>query len=228
MPSKITSGHKSVKYELVDKTNSRMLTAVGLATFVVFFSIFAVRALLVQSSYNRQVIEKKELALRQLVENKKIVDQLEASYISFNNQPTNVLGGSPTGEGPKDGSNSKLILDALPGEYDYPALSSSFEKILREGGYDVDSIGGSEDAALVASNTPTGQAQPIQVAYAFSVSADLSGTKRLLETLESSIRPMHVDKLDIQVSSGLLQTGIALHTYFTQPKTFQLTSEVVK
>jgi hypothetical protein len=205
-----------------------MLVTVGVATFIVFFCIFAVRALLIQSSYNREVIKIKETALRQVNENKKTIVEIETAYRSFKNTPVNLLGGVASGDGAQDGDNAKLILDALPSKYDFPALSSSFEKILTEGGYDVDGLGGSEDSALSSSNEPTGKAEPIAVSYDFSVSADLNGTKRLLQTLERSIRPMHVDNLSIQVGGSILQTKVDLHTYFTQPKTFQLTSKEVK
>lgn len=228
MPGKIAKGHKSVKHDIIDKSNSRMILTVGIATFIVVFSFFAGKALISQSLYHNRIITEKEKALAQLSANKKAVEELKKSFDSFQTESMNILGGNPAGTGPLDGTNAKLILDALPGSYDYPALSSSFEKILKEGGYDIGSIGGTEDVGLASTNFPSGVAQPVEIPYSFSVSSDVDGMKNLLRTLESSIRPMYVDSLQIQVGENVLQTRVNLHTFFTQPKTFDLGTREVK
>lgn len=229
MPGKVVTTHKSVKHEIIDKTNSRVLIAVGVATFIFIFSIFAVRALISQSLYHGRVIREKELALRLIDENKDTVEDLKQSYEAFEAESINILGGNPTGQGALDGSNTKLVLDALPGTYDYPALSSSFEKILRDGGYDIGAIGGSEDSSLAeSSKKATKNVKPIEIPYEFTVNSDTEGIKRLLDTLERSIRPMYVDSLEIQAGDTVLQAQVNLRTYFTQPKTFEVSTKVVK
>ena len=229
MPGKVITSHKSVKHEIIDKNNSRMLVAVGMATFVFIFSIFAVRALISQSLYHGRVIREKELALRQLKENEDTVEDLKKAYETFESEEVNILGGNPTGEGALDGSNTKIVLDALPSKYDYPALSSSFEKILRDGGYDIGSIGGSEDSKLsLSGDKATKNVKPVEIPYQFTVNSDTEGLKRLLETLERSIRPMFVDNLEIQAGETVLQSQVTLRTYFTQPKTFEVGTKVVK
>jgi hypothetical protein len=229
MPGKVVTAHKSVKHEIIDKSNSRMLIAVALATFVFIFSIFAVRALISQSLYHGRVIREKELSLNQLKENEQTVTELRTAYDLFEAEEINILGGNPGGQGALDGSNTKLVLDALPSKYDYPALSSSFEKILRDGGYDIGSIGGSEDTSLAeSSEKATKDVKPVEIPYEFTVNSDTEGMKRLLQTLERSIRPMYVDSLEIQAGETILQAQVSLRTYFTQPKTFEVGSKVVK
>jgi len=228
MPGKIAKGHKSVKHEIIDKSNSRMILTVGIATFIFMFSIFAGKALISQSLYHNRIISDKGKALEQLNTNKKLIEQLKSSFDSLQSEPVNLLGGNSTGTGPLDGSNAKIILDSLPGKYDYPALSSSFEKILKEGGYDIGSIGGAEDVSLASSTLPSGVAAPIKIPYAFSVSSDVEGIKNLLNTLENSIRPMYVDGLQIEVGDSVLETRVSLHTFFTQPKTFKLGTKEVE
>ena len=50
-----------------------------------------------------------------------------------------------------------------------------------------------------------------------------------MQTLEKSIRPMHIDRLGIQIEeSGEIQTQVTLHTYFTQQKAYELGSKEVK
>lgn len=228
MPSKINQGHKSVKHEIIDKANNKMLITVAVATFIFIFSIFAAKSLISQSFYHSRVIAQKEKALQQINNNKKAVDELKSSFDVFQSASQNVLGGSPTGEGSLDGDNAKIVLDALPSKYDYPGLSSSFEKILKEGGYEIGSIGGTEDPELAASDDPSGDAVLTEIPYSFTVSSDVNGIERLLQTLEKSIRPMYVDNLQIQIGDGILQARVGLHTYFTQPKTFELGSKEVK
>lgn len=228
MPAKVSSGHKSQKHEIISKTNTNMLIAIGIATFVVVFSVFASKALISQSLYHGRVIGEKEKALKQLNDNEKAVEELKKSFDAFQAEEQNILGGSQTGNAALDGSNAKIVLDALPSAYDYPALSSSFEKILRDGGYDIGSIGGIEDAALLENNRPTGNAKPVEVPYSFSIRSSLDGTKNLLTTLERSIRPMYIDELKIQIGQGTLRTRVDLHTFFTQQKTFKLGSKEVK
>lgn len=228
MPGKISQGHKSVKHDIIDKSNSRMILTVGIATFIFIFSVFSAKALISQSLYHNRIITEKEKALDQLNVNKKSVEELKKSFDSFQTESVNILGGNPTGTGPLDGTNAKLILDSLPGSYDYPALSSSFEKILKEGGYDIGSIGGIEDVALASTNYPSGIAPPLEIPYAFSVSSDVEGITNLLRTLESSIRPMYIDSMQIQVGENILETRVGLHTFFTQPKTFDIGTKEVK
>jgi len=226
MATKISKNHKSIKHAIIDKANNRTLIAVAVATFVVVFSSFAARALFSQSLYHGRVIGEKEKALKQLKIDSEEIRTLEQSYIAFVNEPVNILGGSPAGNGELDGDNGKIVLDALPSAYDYPALSSSFEKILKDGGYEISSIGGAEDSSVT--NTPTGNVRPVEVAYSFSITATTERTTELLKTLEQSIRPMYLDNLRIQVGDNSLSTRISLHTYFTQEKTFELGSKEVK
>jgi hypothetical protein len=228
MPSKVSRGHKSVKHDIIDKTNSRMILTVGIATFIFVFSVFAAKALISQSLYQNRIITEKESTLSQINSNKKALEELKKSFDSFQSQAENILGGSSTGNGPLDGKNAELILDALPSKYDYPGLSSSFEKILKEGGYTIGSIGGTEDPTLASINEPVRKTTTTEIPYAFTVNTDVEGMKKLLSTLERSIRPMYVDSMQIQVGDNLLQARVGLHTFFTQTKTYDLGSKEIK
>jgi len=226
MPGKLTKSHKSIKHDIINRDSSKVVTAVGVAVFLVVFCGFAMKTLFSQSLYHNRVIGEKENTLRQLNNNVVAIEDLKQSYDSFVGEAENILGGSPSGNGPIDGNNAKIVLDSLPGGYNYPALSSSFEKILLEGGYDIESIGGSEDPVDLAA--PTADAAPVEIPYSFGFSSDLEGTKKLLRTLERSIRPMHIDRIGIQINSeGSISTDISLHTYYTQQKTFELGSKEV-
>ena len=222
----------SIKHGIVDKANTTMIAAGAGAVFVVIFCGFAVSALISQSSFQREVIGEKRKALDILEENKKEADALEASYVAFESEQINVLGGNREGDGPKDGDNAKLVLDALPSEYDYAALASSIEKILLDGGYQIQSIGGSEDASqstnsvddVVVSGSPEAQ----EIPYPFSIETSPEGTLRLLEILESSIRPFYVDSLNLQGQGNNLSVRIDLKTFYQPATGLQISTKEVR
>jgi hypothetical protein len=218
--------HKSLKYAIIDKDSTKILVTVGIAAFVVIFCIFAMKALVSQSSFNSKVISAKKTALNQLEKDKKAADDLRVTYDTFVNQQQNILGGSSTGTGPIDGNNAQLIIDALPGNYDFPALSSSIEKILKDGGYKIDAIGGADEGTSTATTTSTSGA--VEIPYSFSVSASVENTKNLLDTLERSIRPMYVTSLTFQSTDVGLRSTLGIKTFYAPAKVFELSTKDIK
>ncbi len=225
--TKVSRAQRSIKHDIISKDSTRIVAAVAVSVFIIVFCGFAIKTLFSQSLYHNRVISEKETTKKRLEDNEKALVTLKQSYDAFVNSSENILEGSPSGTGPVDGNNAKIVLDALPGAYDYPALSTSFEKILVDGGYKVDTLGGTEDSSIKAA--PTGKAIPVAVPYGFTITAPFAQTFTLLQTLERSIRPMHVDRLGIQVeANGDMRMQVTLHTYFTQQKAYELGSKEVK
>jgi hypothetical protein len=223
----------SIKHAIIDKDSTVMVVSVSIAIFIVIFCLFAIRALIDQSSFYGRVITEKEAANKQLVDNKAAVEELRKAFIDFVEQPVNIIGGSAEGVGPKDGDNAQLVLDALPDSYDFPALSSSVEKILKEGGYSIESIGGSANvdpaAALAVAASPSAQTtNAVEAPYAFSIKSSVEGTQKLLETLEKSIRPIHVTSLSLQASGAELSVSIGFKTFYASEKSFTVTNKEVR
>lgn len=73
----------SLKQLAIDKDNSAIVLAVGLAAFVIVFSLVASNALLKQRSYQAKVIGQKKTALKQLKQNASEVEKLKTSYQAF-------------------------------------------------------------------------------------------------------------------------------------------------
>jgi hypothetical protein len=209
-----------------------MIIAVSITVFIVFFAAFASRALLSQASYQQRVITSKKDALKIAEKNQENAKKLEASYNSFATESINVLGGNPTGIGPLDGSNPKIVLDALPSVYDYPALSSSIEKLLLDNGYQIETIGGSEDAKLANDNTnetnKSSKTEVVAIPYPLSIQSTVDGTKNLLEILERSIRPFYVEKITISGSGNSVGSRITMKTYYQPGIGVEVTTKVVK
>ena len=135
----------SSKQLLINKANSQMVGITAVAAILVVMSLMGSRGLLAQRAYQARVIGEKEKALKQLKQNSNNVNKLVDAYNDFQKQDTNIIGGVTTGSSDKDGDNAKIILDALPSQYDFPALTSSLEKILTDPSYKINTITGSDD-----------------------------------------------------------------------------------
>lgn len=220
-----------------------MFTAIAAAVFVVVFCLFVSKSLLDQSAYNSKIIGKKDEALKTLQSSRQEAETLRESYVSFATEPINVLGGSPTGTGPKDGDNAKLVLDSLPYELDFPALSSSIEKILTEGNYTIQAIGGDDKSSIgseaVDLPAPGSEAdsgavapvpvntEPVEVEFPFAVSTSIEGTMNLLRTLELSIRPFNITSLNLEGKGNNLDVRINMKTYYKPKVGLQVITETV-
>ncbi len=225
--------HKSIKHAIIDKVNTTIIISVSIAAFVVVFSLFAIKSLVSQSLYQQRVISAKEETLKLVKSNKTIALELQTSFTDFDSEITNVLGGSSSGDGPMDGDNGKIVLDSLPSEYDLPALSSSIEKILTDGGYQIQSIGGTEEGNKDSNSDSTSKTSsvlstPIEIPYPFGIQASTEQTINLLKTLESSIRPFYVTKLTIDSGKDALDTTIGLKTFYQPASNLQVSTKVVK
>lgn len=220
----------ATKKETIDKTNSFIVGAVALTCFIVIFSIVAGRALLIQRAYQARVIAKKELARNTLEENIKSVETLKTQYQAFVTNPVNVIGGSSQGTGDRDGDNAKIILDALPSKYDFPALATSFDKIMTNKGFEYRGITGKDDEL---NESKKGESiTPTPTAITFGLSAEFTSVGKvndMLSILENSIRPMKVKSIGIQAGQGsAVSVSVKGETYYQASKKLGVTEEVVK
>src|SRR6476660_5995690 len=116
----MAQGQISLKRIGVDKANSRTVGVPAVAGFFTVFFLVASVTLVQQLMYQNKVIGVKKKAVAQLQQNIKASTSLVNSYQAFVSAPQNLIGGNPDGTGAQDGSNAKLVLDALPSKYDFP------------------------------------------------------------------------------------------------------------
>lgn len=218
----------STKRLQISKANTAMITVIALASFVVIFSLVASRALFSQRSYQSRVIAKQEQAKRQLQDNLEATKNLEIAYKQFTGSPVNVLGGNPAGQGDKDGDNAKIVLDALPSRYDFPALATSLEKILTDSNYTIDSISGIDDELNQQANASSSSPQPVEIPFEISVSGNYPSMQSLLSVLQRSIRPLHINTMEFTGSDNSIKLSIAAKTYYQPEKNLEIRTEVVK
>src|SRR5665647_600550 len=115
---------RSVKQNLINKANTTIVAVTAGACFVVVFCIVSSVQLMGQLTYQNRVIGAKKGALSTLKEDLAATDSLTNSYQAFINTSKNAIGGDPNGQGPQDGNNAKIVIDALPSRYDFPALGT--------------------------------------------------------------------------------------------------------
>lgn len=218
----------SMKRVQINKANSSMVLTIAAAAFVVVFSLVASRALLNKRAYQGKVISAKVKAVNQLEANITAANTLVTSYKAFVGTSENVIGGNPNGTGDRDGDNAKITLDALPSQYDFPALASSLEKILLTNNYKIDSISGTDDELAQQSKQQDPILAPIPMPFTVGATTSISGARDLLTTFERSIRPIRVESLQATGSNSDLNLTVTASTYYQPQKTVDIKMEVIK
>lgn len=246
----------STKRIAIDKAYATVVIAVAAAAFIVVFSLVASKALLDQRAYQSKVIGVKKTALKTLQDNIAATDQLSASYLEFTSASTNVLEGNPTGDADSDGDNARIVLDALPSKYDFPALTSSIDKLLRDHSFPPTGITGTDDEAAyseggdkTAAGTPSASTSPpadsvfsnsdtpeitqvttgaIEMPFSVEVSVNSKKAKALMQLFERSIRPIDIHMLSIKGNAKKLEFTINAVTYFQPERQVNVRTEVVQ
>lgn len=217
----------SKKRILIDKNNASMVIMIAGMAFVTVFSLVASKALLSQRSYQGKVIADKKIALAQLKANNAAAAKLVDSYKVFISPPDNIIGGIKDGAGDKDGDNAKIILDALPSKYDFPAVGSSLEKILTAQNFKINGITGIDDEVnQAAADTPA--VEPVEMPFEISVSGNYDNAQALSDIFQRSIRPIKVSKISLEGKDGNLNIVIGAKTYYQPEKVVRITTKVVK
>ncbi len=215
----------SLKHVQIDKANTVVVAVVAIAAFVLVFTGFAVNALLTQRSYQAKVIEEKETTRDILLENKNAAEELQLAYQQFDQAPVNVIGGMVDGDGQNDGSNTRIVLDALPSSYDFPALMTSIELILSSAGVNISAITGTDEELI---SRELDSAEEVQMPFGFDVSTSYEGVKLLVSDFERSIRPFSLNTIEMSGDDADATLRVTGHTYFKPGIIFELGEKVVQ
>lgn len=219
----------STKRLAISKANAQLVAIVAGTAFVTVFCLVASNTVFSQNRYQARIISAKAKAHQQLQDNLANYDDLATAYKAFDEAATNIIGGTKSGTGDNDGTNSKIILDALPPTYDFPALTSSIEKILTDNNLKVTSITGTDDQVNQQKNTISATPEPVTIPFTFTVSnASYSSVNQLMSKLQLSIRPIQIDTLDASGSQNNMTVTVTAHTYFQPGKAVSVTKETIK
>lgn len=217
----------SEKRLLINKANSRIVALTSCTAFVVGFCLVASYTLVGQLSYQNRVIGAKKKALTQLKQDINSVDNLVTQYKAFISTEQNAIGGNPAGNGAQDGDNARIVLDALPSKYDFPALATSLEKILKDQGVQIESISGTDDEVAQA-NAASATPQPVEMPFELSVSGNYQAIQKVAKAFERSIRPIKVQTMQITGNEDGMTLHVTAVTYYQPEKTLNITTEVVR
>lgn len=219
----------TTKRALIDRSNSSLVVIAGVAAFVTIFCLVASKALISQAAYQNRVLKAKHVAVTQLRSDITAANQLETSYQAFTTTTQNVIGGDPQGTGAKDGNNAKIILDALPSTYDFPALANSLESLIQNAnGLKITSISGTDDEANQAANTSSSAPTPVPMPFQIAASGSYQSVQSLVSELEHSIRPFQIQKIAISGDQSNLTLTVSAQTYYQPAKSLKIGTKVVK
>ena len=208
----------SVKRELVNKSNSNMLITIGIAGAVLGFSLVASYTLIKQMSYRSKVISERAKAEKQLKANVKAAENLKSSYDEFNNAPESVIGTAD--------KNAKVVLDALPSKYDFPALATSIQKIMEVSGLSNISITG-QDSEATAEQESTAP-KLVEIPLTLSGTGTYDKAQELVKNLARSIRPFKIVKISVSGEDANLNISIEGITYYQPKKKLDIPLKEVK
>jgi len=218
----------STKRMMIDQANARVVVLTSVAAFVLVFCAVSTKTLLGQASYQNKVIAGKKVAVQQLKTDIGAVQNLKTSYDAFVSTSQNVLKGNSTGNGPKDGDNAKIVLDALPSSYDFPALTTSLEALITSQQLKIGGITGTDDQLAQATNTSSSTPVPSPIPFQVSVSGGYANIQGLVDTFQKSIRPVQLQTLEISGDQSNLAMTINAQTYYQPAKSLNIKSEVQK
>lgn len=227
-PEFISAGAQT-KRLAISKANAQVVATVAVASFVTIFCLIASKTLLSQYMYQSRVISAQNIAKTQLTSNIQTFNTILNSYENFNSEQTNIIGGSSTGTSYQDGDNAKIVLDALPDAYDFPALTASVEKILNGGSFQVTSITGTDNELAQQGVQPSASPAPVSMPFSFTIdNSNYQSIQQVVGIFQNSIRPMAIDSITISGGGTDMTLTLDAHTYYQPPKGVSITTQVVK
>jgi hypothetical protein len=228
----------SSKHLQIDKAQSTMLAATVIATIITIFSLVSAKSLLSQARFQNRVINARHAAAKQLDANVTAAKTLATQYnqVFIGTNPTNVIGGNSdnteevNGQAvatqPPNGDNGRIVLDALPNVYDYPALLTSLSKLLGQDGLGSPTIGGG-DQSTSFDNQPSSNPQPTNIDLTVNGTAAYANIQNFIKDLERSTRPFDITKLSMTGSESSMTMTISATTYYQPAKTLKLTTKEI-
>lgn len=218
----------SLKRMAISKSNAQTVTATAVSAFIVVFCLVASNNLLGLRSYRAKIINADNKADYQLKADVSAENNLINSYKRFVNQNPTIIGTNVSTNNGVDYNNATVILDALPSQYDFPALTTTIQKMLQINNFSVNSIGGTDESATM-SNTPSANPQPVEIPFTFSINNAAYGSiQQLFNTMESSIRPMQIDSMSLTGTDTSMSISVNAHTYYQPGKSFKIGTETIQ
>jgi hypothetical protein len=221
----------SKKHLQIDKAQTVMFIAVGVAVAITMFCLISAKSLLSQGIYQHKVISQRQTALKKLDNDasnaKTLVDQY--NNVFEGSDAINVIGGRNTKDTnavPPDGDNARIVLDSLPTSFDFPALLTSLAKLTADSGVSNPQVNGSDDPAATA--PPSASPAPLSITLSANATGNYSTVKKLVNDFERSVRPFDVTNFTLSGDSNNMNISLQLTTYYQPATTFAVQTKAVK
>lgn len=218
----------SKKRILIDKANARIVAVVSIAAALVVLGVVSSKVLISQAAYQNRIITKKKQAVTTLKADIEQVKKLQVSYDDFVNLQKNIIGGNRSGLAENDGENSKIILDALPSQYNFPELTTNLEALVGTQNAKLTSVSGTDDEVAQGGNRLSATPKPVTMPFQFTVSDSYEKVQAVTGALERSIRPIQVKTVDLSGTQNTMVLSVTAQTYFQPAKTLNVGKVVVK
>lgn len=222
-----TNYNTLTKRGLVGKTNSTIVAVTAVAAFVIIFLLVASKTLFGQAMYQDRVASNKQAALVVLKSDITASKALVTSYNTFNSATTNIIGGSSTGSGANDGPNARIVLDALPSSYDFPALVTSLEKVITARGLAIQSIQGIDDEVAQLANQSSPLPAPWPIPFQVTVNGNYAALQSLISDFQNSIRPFQIQKESLSGGESNMTLTLTAQTFYQPAKVLNIATKVV-
>ncbi len=191
----------TVNESKINKLKQWMMISVIAAAIVVSFSLVALKFLFDLWVYNNNVQAAQRETQATIETNIEIFDELEEAFISL--ESAQGTPASPDGE---------VVLDALPRNYDFPALASSMQKLANSSGVELISFSGIDEEGTVPE--PSYNPTPYNIFFGVEIDGSYEDIQVFVNALDLSIRPFHVSELELQGSDDSLRAEVSMITYF--------------
>lgn len=198
-------GKVSAKHLQVDRAMTTVVVVSSIAAAVLVFSLIATKSLVNLIGYQRSVINLRNKAATQLQTNVSSTNTLLAAYLAFDGATESKIGTAD--------KNSKIVLDALPSKYDFPALTTSLEGIVNSAGMSIKTIEGTDEEVTAQQSS----LKPIPVEIKFSLTAEGSyeSAQKLINDLQRSIRPFTIESIKLTANdNGMVEVAVTGKTAY--------------
>lgn len=229
----------SLKKLQIDKATKTMVISASVAVFITIFSLVAGHSLYKVLTFQNALITNQIATSAKLKQDIASKNKLFNSYYSLIHQNPNELGQQINGSGQNSGNNAKLILDALPSQYDYPAFASSLEYLLTQNGVTITSFTGGDQSTTTGAGstpapaTPTGSpsastvnlGSSVPIPFTFSVTGSYTAIQSLFKIFTQSIRPFDFQTIELSGSDSGLTLTASGQAYYQPAITFKVTHQ---
>lgn len=199
-----SKARQSINAERIRQLKKTVFIAISASAVVISISIVVFVFLAELWGYNSRVQSAQSEALDTLEQNQEIYQDLEQGFSELE-----------SAEGTNQDPDDTIVLNALPGIYDFPALASSIQKLADSSDVELTGFAGSDEEATAPE--PSYSTEPYEMFFGIEVTGSYEDIQVFVDTLDQSIRPFKVYNMELRGADDALRVDLSLSTHF-QPR----------